>query len=373
MTNVKLIRAIDRTLGTLLCLILSVFIRKKALAHPKNILFIQLWSIGETILTLPAIAAVKKKYKEAKISVLSTDRNKEVFEAADLDIKIITTKLNLFSLIKLILTKRFDLVIDLEEYLNISSVLAFFLGKYRIGFSHKIRSKLYHQSVPYNDKQHVVKTFLDVVKTIGASDSNRRISLKCDRPEKDLIRNILKTVPKSHKLIGIAPGAAESARSRMWPEERYADLANRLIKEQKCTLVFLGSDNEKTLVREIVEKIKIKGKVIDTTGRLSVKELFCLVDNLDLLISNDTGPVHVASAQGTKVIGLYGPNTPIRFGPFNPNSIAIYKPESCQFSPCINVHKGQVPNCLYKKDSKEYQKCMKAIGINEVLDAVKQV
>ena len=77
--------------------------------------------------------------------------------------------------------------------------------------------------------------------------------------------------------------------------------------------------------------------------------------------------MHIAAAQGTKTIGLFGPNIPERFGPYGKGNVSIYKKYSCKFSPCINVHKGQVPDCLYAKNSNDYQKCMKAITIDEVL------
>jgi len=113
--------------------------------------------------------------------------------------------------------------------------------------------------------------------------------------------------------------------------------------------------------------------VINTAGSLSINELFCLIENLDIIITNDTGPLHIASAQQTKTIGLFGPNSPVRFGPYNKEDISIYKKESCKFSPCINVHKGKVPDCLYPKKSADYQKCMKAIKVEEVMKAVEKL
>ena len=75
--------------------------------------------------------------------------------------------------------------------------------------------------------------------------------------------------------------------------------------------------------------------------------------------------MHIASAMNIKTIGLFGPNTPTRFGPLNKKSKAIYKKMPC--SPCINVHKGQVPECFYSEVSKDFQKCMKEIKVNDVL------
>ena len=86
-----------------------------------------------------------------------------------------------------------------------------------------------------------------------------------------------------------------------------------------------------------------------------------------MFIGNDAGPMHIAAAQGVKTIGLFGPNLPVRFGPYGKKNESIYRGHNCQYSPCINVHKGKVPDCLYPKNSRDYQKCMKNIKVREVL------
>ena len=97
------------------------------------------------------------------------------------------------------------------------------------------------------------------------------------------------------------------------------------------------------------------------------------MEKLNWFIGNDAGAMHIAAAQGAKTIGLFGPNIPLRFAPYGKNNISIYKGEICEFSPCINVHKGEVPDCLYPKHSGDYQKCMKNIKVEDVLDKVKTV
>lgn len=376
MVSVGLIKFIDNIIGNLLCWLFSLFSKKEEIdtKKSKKILLIQLWGIGETILTLPAVSAIKKKFEDSEVYVLATDRNKEVYLSADFDVNVITVKMDPISIIRLMLYsfKKYEIVIDLEEYLNISALIALFLGKQRIGFSHRLRSRLYNQTTNYNDKQHVVQTFLDVVRLIGADYKDKElVKLKYDKISKSKINSILSKIPKKENIIGIVPGAAESAKSRMWPKEKYVKLCKEVIKDDYW-LVFIGSESEKQLNEEIIKGIDSK-RIINTVGEISLKELFCLIDNLNLLITNDTGPLHIASAQQTPTIGLFGPNTPKRFGPHSEESIAIYKPEVCEFSPCINVHKGRVPDCNYLKKGHDYQKCMKAIEVEDVLKAIKKL
>ena len=105
--------------------------------------------------------------------------------------------------------------------------------------------------------------------------------------------------------------------------------------------------------------------IYNFAGKFTLRQTFYLISKCNVFIGNDSGPMHIAAAQGVKTIGLFGPNLPLRFAPLNKKSISLYKKMPC--SPCINVHKGQVPECIYSKDSKDFQKCMKAIKAEDVL------
>ena len=365
--GIKLIKFIDRYIGTVSCLILAMvnmILPKHRDIKIKNILILQLWGIGETILTLPAVKELRHNFPEAEITILATDRNKDVYSGLRLFNKLITLKLNPFS-IKLFMLrnfKKYDLVIDFEEYLNISSIISFFVGKKRIGFSHGARALLYTDTVKYNDKQHVVQTHLDLLKPLGAvKKADRLEKMFVSANDKKIADNFIRK-NKLKKIVGIAPGAAESARSRMWPKENFARLADELAG--KYDVVFIGSKEESSLVEGI--KSLIKNKAINAAGKISLKQTFYLISKCSLFISNDTGPMHIAAAMGVKTIGLFGPNLPIRWGPFGKGNLSVYKGDACEYSPCINVHKGQVPECMFGEDNR----CMKAISVEDVLKYV---
>lgn len=368
------IKFADKYLGSLICRILVFFksVKTPNFGEPKKILIIQLWGIGETILTLSALDALWKKYPDAEITLLVTKRNHDVYY--NKGFKIITLNLNPFSIMSFILRnyKKYDLVIDMEEYLNVSSIISFFVGKYNVGYSHEARSKLYSKKVLYNDKQHCVQTFLDLARALGISyNSNLLPNLNFDAEDEAFVNDFLNknNLKKNDFLVGVAPGAAESAKSRTWPIENYIKLIEELIKKQNAKVILIGSKNEKILSNEIIKKLNDKN-IIDSIRKLNLRQLFCLMTRLNLFIGNDAGAMHIAAAQGAKTIGLFGPNLPVRFAPYGQGNIAIYKGEICEFSPCINVHKGEVPDCLYPKSSKDYQKCMKNIGVGDVLNRI---
>ena len=373
------IKFIDKHAGKLICNFLGLFNKQKPADNVEinNILIIQFWGIGETILTLPSIEALRKKFPKAQINILATPRNKDVYYNNRNINNVILINLNPFSILKFILKniKKYDLVIDMEEYLNISAIISFFVGNRIIGYSHNSRAKLYANKVRYNDTQHAVQTFLDLVRTLDSDyDTNKLPKLSFSKKDKKLVDAFLKNNKiKSKAFVCVAPGAAESAKARMWPFDRYAELCDEIIDKHDANIIFVGNLNEMGLIEQIQKDMENGNKTINAAGKVTLNQLFYLVSKSKFFIGNDAGPMHIAAAQGIKTLGLFGPNLPIRFGPYGKGNIGLYKGYNCEFSPCINVHKGQVPDCLYPRDSNEYQKCMKNISVENVISAINRL
>ncbi len=377
--SVQLIKFIDKVIGIPYCLILGIirlFTKKNlpSLEKTKNILIIQLWGIGETILTIPAIKALKERYKKTAIDILCTSRIKDVYFNYPFISKLNVVNLNIFSLKWFVLKnyRKYDIVIDMEEYLNISAILSFFLGKYVIGYSHGIRSLVYSTKVKYNDKQHTSKTFFDLVKVLGIKVTVKKLEkLNYTGTDKKIVDLALKysKISKKHFIVGIAAGAAESSKSRMWSIENFAELIEKISSKKKnVKVILIGSSNEKKLNDSIINLIKskrIKNNILNFANKFTLRQTFYLISKCNVLIGNDSGPMHIGAAMNVKTIGLFGPNLPIRFSPLNKKSRSIHKKMPC--SPCINVHKGQVPECIHGETSRDYQKCMKEIKVKDVL------
>lgn len=375
--NTAIIRLADKVVGGLLSYCLGWFVQKESVSHPKKILVIQLWGIGETVLTLPSISALRERFPDAHLEVLVTERNKEVYTGVRGVDQLVVLGMNPFHILKFISKKKkkYDLVVDLEEYLNISAFISFFVGKFRVGYAHGLRSRVYQKKVVYKDDQHCAQTFLDMVNSLGARAELKRLcSLHYSSKDRKIVDSLLKRfgLEKGEKIVGIAPGAAESAKCRMWPFSRFAEVSNHLLEGGNTKIVFTGTKAEKELIQSIIAQVDRKEGIIDLSGKLSLPQLFYFLEKCAVFLGNDSGPMHIAAAQGTRTIGLFGPNLPERFGPFGKGNIGIYKGRSCEFSPCINVHLGEVPDCLYPKRSKDYQKCMKNISVSVVVEEVTQ-
>jgi heptosyltransferase II len=372
---VTLVKLADKYLGSVICRFLSVFKGKSSEFKSNKILLVQLWGIGETVLTLPAIEALRDKYPKAEIEVLATKRNKDVYSNNHHIDKLQLVSLNPFSVAFCMFKnfRHYDLAIDMEEYLNISAIISFFAGHTRVGYSHGRRSGLYDIKIDYNDKQHASQTYLDLIKVIGGEyELKSLVKVNFSKSDKRTVDSLFKTnkIKNNDYVVCVAPGAAESARCRMWPLDRYAQVCDEVIAKHKAKVIFVGTLSEFELVEELRKKMESSASSLNFAGVISLTQLFYLVTKCKLFIGNDSGPMHVAAAQGIKTIGLFGPNLPERFGPLGKGNVGIYKGHNCEYSPCINVHKGQVPDCLYPRKSNDYQKCVKNISVDDVLKEI---
>ena len=357
--NTKLEKIIDRALGGTICVLLGLFKGSKNTKTPKKIVIVRLWAIGESILTLPMIHSLKEKFPQAQIDILVRDKPYQRVFYKDKDIAklIYWSPLNLLKLFK-----EYDLAIDTEPYLNISAISSFMLAKKNIGFKHGIRSFMYDIKINYNDRQPVPLTYMDMLQPFNIQEKPKKL-IKLQYPKKAELKidQILKENNiKTDLLIGFFAGASENDKSRRWPTKKFIELGNILIKKYNAKIVLTGLNSEKEINQEITKGIK--NKVLNLTGKTSLYESIALIERCDLFISNDSGPMHISAAQGTKTIGLFGPNLPIRFGAYGPKNINIRKET---MKPCINVHLGQIPQCGHDHMSK--------IKVKDVLIAVEEL
>jgi len=341
---VKLQRFIDDYIGAILCFLLWPFTpRPHEIGTPKRIIFVKLWAVGESVLILPLIKAVKERYPQAEVSVFTRARNAGTFtEMPEIDQVLILEKGGLKGGFR-----KYDITFDCEPFFKISALISFFLGKQTVGFDHGIRSKMYTYKSHYNDNQHVVRTYLDLLNTIGAPAPvpTHLVPLSYSATDAKKAEEYLEKEGISSKdtLIGFCATSAESAHSRLWAPERFAEVADHLIRQYGAKVIFVGTAVDVGYNQDIIDRMQEKDRAINAAGKTNLKQLFAMVKHCKIFISNDTGPMHIAAAQGVPTIGLFCPNTPIRFAPYGPKNISIYKPVLPK--PCINVHTGKIPNC----------------------------
>lgn len=377
MTNVSLQRVIDKYVGGALCLSYAGLNLLKGSDLPekkfvKNILVVRLWTLGETLLTLPMIKKLREEYPHAKITVLARNRNKGVLERCDfIDEILLFERENLRKLLRL--RGKFDIAIDTEPYLRISGVLSRFLGRRSIGFSHSVRGLIYSKKVRYDDDLHCAQIMCDLLKPLDVKYTPEKLArLNFDGDSQAKLEKIIGRDLADTKIIGMHPSTAESATYRAWPKKSFAELI-KLLSDRGYHIVLTGTKGEHKFNEDII-KMCGNSTVFNLAGLLNFDEFIGLFDHLDLYISNDTGPMHLSAAQGCKTIGLFGPNLSERFGPYpldNKQNFALYHGDKLPCSPCISVYRGRFKKCRRLKDGTG--ECMTLIKPEEVAVLVEEV
>ncbi|HAW60039.1 MAG TPA: hypothetical protein DCW86_01025, partial [Actinobacteria bacterium] len=331
----ELLKKVDKIVGTPLCALLGIFDKltrpfrgKIGFDEVERILIIKTVALGDLVVALPTVKAIRKTYPRAYIAMLVTPRVREIVEGnPHLDEIIYYDVLGkdrgiggLFALLRRLKARKFDMVVELEHYYRFTTLLSYLSGApIRVGFDlpNQGRSWLFTIRVPYPYHKHEVETFLEAAKAVGADVKEilprlRRGELEeipTSRGDREFAGKFLREhgVTDRDLVIGIHPGTSEIAKARRWMPERFAEVADRLVREYKAKVVFTGALADVELVDSITSSMQTKPIV--AAGKTTLKRFAELTKGFALFIGVDTGSMHIAAAMGTRVIGLFGPNT----------------------------------------------------------------
>lgn len=370
---------VDQLLGPFICSILSVieyfknlFKEKDRVIQPRNILVMKFWGMGSIILIMPSVFQIKQSFSNCRIVFLTLKRNYEVLKAyskiideivfIDVDLGFKNFVLSFLNLLIYLIKTKFDIVIDYEFFTRFSSIVTFLTrSKIKAGFiSWEVwRGNLHNVVVPFNRYWHVYDNFLNLT----SKAINRKL-YNIGLIEPEIIKKEEKTLLKNY--ICINPNCGELALQRRWPKENFVKLSKKILNDFKnLDIIFLGSLKEKEYVEKLVEEIN-HDNVKSYAGKLNFNELGYLIKGAKLLITNDSGPLHLAAALNITTISFFGPETPVLYGPLGEKHIIFFKNIDC--SPCINVHKCKTIKC-YKK----FPNCLLEISVEEVYAEVKKI
>lgn len=305
----------------------------------KNILLVRTDRIGELLLTTPAMRAIRLSFTKAKIAIVVNPSSIEVVEASPYVDSIIkfdskganssfAEKAKFFKTIK---RSKFDLAVifNPSRFFNILTYLANI--PVRVGYDRKWGFLLSHkmEDRKYLCEKHEVEYNLDLVRLIGADCDDKLPYFPLNNSSEEKIKNLLRDneIRPDDLLVAVHP--ATSNPDKRWPFDRFAEICDRLIKEFDAKIVLIGAKEEARISDEV--KTVMKNSILDLTGLLSVKELGSVLSKSKFLISNDSGPVHIAAAVGTPTVVLFGEERPggssARWGPYGEGHRVISKPK----------------------------------------------
>lgn len=326
---------------------------QKARPDPQRIVVrVPNW-IGDAVMSTPALIFLKKLYPDAHITVLAKEWVRDVFEFNPAVDEIITLKNGYRENAQVLKEKKFDEGILFTN--SFSSALIFFLSSIskRTGYSTDGRFLLLTNRIkrsPNFKEEHQVDYYLNIVKKVGKDMGISENYPLPDRlfwyvtdTEKEKADKLLKEVgilPGKDIIIGINPGASFGPTKRWFPE-RFSELADRLIEKYRAKIIILGGVSDREIVEEVVGRMK--STPVNFAGRVNLRELAALIARCNIFITNDTGPMHIAVAVGTKVLTIFGSTDPVRTGPIGPGHIIVQKKLECSpcFKPCCNQNNYQ--------------------------------
>jgi len=288
---------------------------------PRNILVIDFGQLGDVVMSLPALRAIRERFPHARITVAAgkpaadivklSGYSNETFEidrVALRDGPKLLSIARIFKIVSQVRKAKFDFVIDLHS-LSETNVLGFLSGA-----PHRLYARRPNRSLDYLSnfrprppeeakKKHLVDRYLDVLKPLDISAVNRTPQLKTSSEANASIEGLLKRekVDTGSLLVGLFPGAGYAG--RRWPLERFAELADYLIRNDRVRVLVFAGPEEPGFVQQMHKSFPPSTIFFD---RLTIPQLVSVQARLTLFISNDTGPCHTAAAAGTSVMVLMG-------------------------------------------------------------------
>jgi heptosyltransferase-2 len=336
---------------------------------PEKVLVRGLSWLGDAVLSLPAMEALKRLWPDAALTIVAPQglaplwlmqpsvdsvqafgparRNGRLMEDLGLAVRLRREK--------------WDVAVVMPNSFRSALLPALAGVPRRVGFSTDGRRLLLTHPVAKSESLragHQVEHYMTLVRALGYEDPAppARLAVSDDllKWAEEALEDPLRAVP-SRPVVGIHPGAAYGLAKRWFPE-RFLSVAEGAVRELDALVLLLGAEGEASWAAEAASASP--GRVIDWTGRTDVAELAALLARCDLLVCNDSGPMHLAAAVGTSVVAIFGSSEPARTGPMGEGHRVLR--ESIHCSPCFARTCPEEEN-LYR--------CFELITVDRVLEA----
>jgi len=333
-------------------------------ADPDDVLVIRLWGLGNLALMAPLFAANTSR----RVRLLTLRRNAAFVRRHLPGVGLLSVPDPVSPGFAFVVAEharrmrndRPEVVVDCEQFLRLPLALArWATGSHCVGLdtSGQGRGRLLDTRVAYDPVRHVGETFAAVWAAAGLATAPGPGGLLSDPADHASLRR--RYGLDDRPLVVLHPGSGDHFPGRRWPAEYFGALLPLLADEGRCQVVVTGIRSERRLTSQVVAAaVSVSpDAVIDLTGKLDVIALVDLLAGAALLVTNDTGPLHLADAMGTRTVGLFGPNTPHRYGPRSPGSISLHADLPC--SPCLDDRQ-------MKRSSCSHYSCMTSLSVHDV-------
>jgi len=303
--------------------------------------------VGDAVMTVPALRELRRSLPGAHITLATRPWAKELFaDAGFLNDLLIYDRPRPWSAVKQSVAWRrgnFDLAVLFPNAFEAALIPALARVPFRIGYATDGRSRLLTNPLPvpeWRSSKHEVFYYLNIVAELeralvgtkqikdGPLDPSLHISELRQSEALHLLR--AHGLREGRALVALCPGSINS-RAKRWPAERYGALADSLINELNAEVLLIGSADELEVSQEVSRRMR--NKPIMMTGKTSLAQVIAVLSLVDLLVTNDTGPAHIASALGRPTLVIFGPTNPLTTRPFSPVAEIMRHAPDC--APCM--------------------------------------
>ncbi|HBA73037.1 MAG: heptosyltransferase [Geobacteraceae bacterium GWC2_55_20] len=350
--NVSLMKTVDNLLGRIAVSLLPRPASSVIPADIRSILIIRPGGIGDAVLLVPALLAFKEKFPSAKITILAEQRNCAVFRLCPAVDRVLLYDRSP-DLLKAV-RGRYDVVIDSEQWHRLSAVVARITSApVLIGFATNERSRLFTHQIGYSHDDYEAVSFCNLMEPLGVQ-AGCSVERYLSVPEEvaataSKLLGDYETVP----FVTIFPGA--SIPERRWGADRFRRVAE-LLSVFGVRVVVVGGRED----RQAGETIVAEGLGLNLVAQTSLEVTAAILDRSALLVSGDSGVLHIAVGLGKPTVSLFGPGRAKKWAPQGERHIVINRKLPC--SPCTTF--GTTPSCL--RDAE----CLRTITPDEVANAV---
>ncbi len=302
-------------------------------------LFIKPSSLGDIVHALPVVSAIKARWPEVHLTWVVKRRWAEIVdrvEGVDRVWRVDETAGSWVGEAYRLRAERFDVAVDLQGLFR-SGALAWLCGApVRIGFANGREGSpwFYTRRVPIPTKDmHAVDRYLLVAESLGARvEGAPQFRFRLLDVDMEAVRNILHRKGASMDRPWIAMNVSARWPTKRWSLGSFARVIDRLHQEGLGPVVVIGSAEERADAEQL--RTIAKSRFIDLTGEVPLRCLPALLSTAALLVTNDSGPMHIAAAVGVPVVALFGPTSEIRTGPYGANHRVLAGPVPCR--PCFS-------------------------------------
>jgi len=329
--------------------------------------------IGDAVISMPGLHALKKLYPEVEITVLAKARTLPLYLAKEPVVKDVieydpdgrhSGLSGKFRLVGELKTRKFQMAVLFQNAFE-AALIAFMAGiPRRVGYARDLRTPLLTQPVKFEDtiaKKHQVFYYLNIIKELGLGVSLEDIELPVVNISKEDSQRASVIMEEygldaGKGMVGVAPGASFGPAKR-WPTEGYYEVIERISRERGVTPVIFGGGDDIEVSTALSTRLSSAGvDHVNLAGKTSLREFIAVAAKTQLFLTNDSGPMHVVAALGVPTVAVFVSTAPSLTGPLGRCVKVLYKKVKC--SPCFKRE------CPY-----EHYNCMKTITAEDIYNA----